>query len=85
MTPLRKQTIDYMSSKNFSKKDIDFYINCIADLAKFYNKSPEKYHMMKFKSIYYICLIKIICQRQIIIMLTRLFNFFTMTILRGDA
>jgi len=42
MTPLRKQMIDYMSSKNFSKSYIDFYINCIANLAKFYERSPDK-------------------------------------------
>lgn len=42
MTPLRQQTIDYMSSKDFSENDVNFYINCIADLAMYYNKSPDK-------------------------------------------
>ena len=42
MTPLRKQMNDYMSSKNFSKSDIDSYIKCIVELAQFYNKSPDK-------------------------------------------
>jgi len=42
MTLLRKQVIDYMSSKNFSKSNINSFIGCIAELAKFYNRSPEK-------------------------------------------
>jgi len=42
MTPLRKNMIDYMSSKNFSKSVIDFYIHTISELAKFYNVSPDK-------------------------------------------
>jgi len=42
MTHLRKQMLDYMSSKKFSKSYIDFYISCIAKLAKFYSKSPDK-------------------------------------------
>ena len=42
MTPLRKRMIDDMKLRGFTPRTRDSYVDAVAGLAKFYNRSPDK-------------------------------------------
>ena len=42
MTPLRKQMIDDMKLRGFSPRIRDSYVDAVAGLAIFFNRSPDK-------------------------------------------
>jgi len=49
MTELRKMMLQEMQLRNYSKRSIENYLSCIGQLAKYYNRSPEKVSRQEIK------------------------------------